>query len=202
MFSPIKKRTIDDSLILFFENLKIDDEIQVPYLSDGTFELLISQNNQVSCVPINSIFENLWNLLLSKPSVLSLMIQRCDDAGLSTEYLLKHKNKLVSASSLINLCRRSKEEVLMNNSLEDKDRVFDLNFHNDLKKFKTNMKLINKTKQGAVFQDLSYLDETQKQTLVDKSNCLLVTNNEKDLNMFKNFEQQPFKNYYLLWSKK
>ena len=202
MFSPIKKRTIDDSLILFFENLKIDDEIQVPYLSDGTFELLISQNNQVSCVPINSIFENLWNLLLSKPSVLSLMIQRCDDAGLSTEYLLKHKNKLVSASSLINLCRRSKEEVLMNNSLEDKDRIFDLNFHNDLKKFKTNMKLINKTKQGAVFQDLSYLDETQKQTLVDRSNCLLVTNNEKDLNMFKNFEQQPFKNYYLLWSKK
>ena len=202
MFSPIKKRTIEDSLILFFSNLKIDDEIQVPYLSDGTFELLISENNQVSCVPINSIFENLWNLLISKPSVLSLMIQRCDDAGLSTEHLLKHKNKLVSASSLLNLCRRSKEEVLMNNSLEDKDRVFDLNFHNDLKKFKTNIKLVNKTKQGAVFQDLSYLDETQKQTLIDKSNCLLVTNNEKDLNMFKNFEQQSFKNYYLLWSKK
>jgi hypothetical protein len=130
------------------------------------------------------------------------MIQRCDDTGLSTEHLLKHKNKLVSASSLLNLCRRSKEEVLMNNSLEDKDKVFDLNFHNDLKKFKTNIKLANKTKQGAVFQDLSYLDEAQKQTLINKSNCLLVTKNEKDLNMFKNFEQQPFKNYYLLWSKK
>jgi hypothetical protein len=90
----------------------------------------------------------------------------------------------------------------MNNSLEDKDKVFDLNFHNDLKKFKTNIKLANKTKQGAVFQDLSYLDEAQKQTLINKSNCLLVTKNEKDLNMFKNFEQQPFKNYYLLWSKK
>ena len=201
MFNPIKERVIDDNLISFFHNLDLDDRINVPYLSDGTFELIMAQKNSVFCVPINPLFNNLWNLLISKPSVVSLMIERCEDTSSSIESLLKHKNKLVSASNLINACRRSKEEVLMNNMLIDKDKVFSFNYHKNLKNFKTNIKLADKIAEGAVFQDLTYLNNQQKTTLLEKDNCLLVTNKEEDLKFFSNFEKEQFANYYLLWSK-
>ena len=45
MFNPVKEGSIDDSLILFFNNLDLNDRINVPYLSDGTFELIMAQKN-------------------------------------------------------------------------------------------------------------------------------------------------------------
>lgn len=202
MFLPVKNRLIHNQLKSFFINLQVEGNIHVPFLCDGSFEVMLAVNNSLDCYPINRIFNNLWEFLLQKPRTLSMMIQKCDNESSGSEALLNHKNKLVAASNLINLCRRSKDKVLFNSDLKPKNLAFNTNYYDNLNKFKTNIKLVKKRNDCLVFQDLSYLNDDQKKTLLPLNDCLLVSNNYEDVELFNNLNHEQFNNYYLLWSKK
>tara|TARA_Y100000004_G_C8801934_1_gene363815 strand:- start:65 stop:664 length:600 start_codon:yes stop_codon:yes gene_type:complete len=199
MFFPIKDRKINQHLELFVNNIQLDKHIYVPFLSDGCFELMLAKNNFITAKPINNIFNNLWENLLKNPKVISKMIEISSDDNFN---VLEGRNKIVNAYNLLNLTRRSNENVLFNNNLLRKDLIFNQTYLKSLNNFKTSIELGNFKKNMSTFQDLTYLNSEDKLDLLQYEDCLFITKSEKDCALFENFNIDKILDYYILWSKK
>jgi hypothetical protein len=199
MFFPVKTRSINSELESFFTKMKIKKQIYVPYLSDGCFEIMLTTNNEVVAKPINKVFDILWKCLLKQPAMISKMISICDSDPVSSMVL--NRNKIVTCYNLISLTKRSNESVLYNNRLTDKAKTFDEAYLNNLTNFKTTIRLDAYNREMVVFQDLTYLTLEDKQTMLQYSDCLLITKNQKDCLMFDNLNIDSLLDYYILWSK-
>ena len=116
--------------------------------------------------------------------------------------VLEGRNKIVNAYNLLNLTRRSNENVLFNNNLLRKDLIFNQTYLKSLNNFKTSIELGNFKKNMSTFQDLTYLNSEDKLDLLQYEDCLFITKSEKDCALFENFNIDKILDYYILWSKK
>ena len=199
MFFPIKTRTLNTQILSFIENIRLEKQIFVPFLSDGCFELILAKNNSVVAKPIDDVFANLWEQLLVNPSVVSKMIE-INDVDPSASLVL-NKNKIVTSYNLLSLTKRSEESVLFNNNLTSKSKVFNEAYLDSLRKFKTTIQIGSYNDKMSVFQDLTYLTDLDKRELLNYDDCLFITKNKQDSQIFNNLNVDNILDYYILWSK-
>jgi len=184
MFFPIKTRTLNTQILSFIENIRLEKQIFVPFLSDGCFELILAKNNSVVAKPIDDVFANLWEQLLVNPSVVSKMIE-INDVDPSASLVL-NKNKIVTSYNLLSLTKRSEESVLFNNNLTSKNKIFNEAYLDSLRKFKTTIQVGSYNDKMSVFQDLTYLTDLDKRELLNYDDCLFITKNKQDSQIFNN----------------
>ena len=199
MFFPIKTRTLNTQILSFIENIRLEKQIFVPFLSDGCFELILAKNNSVVAKPIDDVFANLWEQLLVNPSVVSKMIE-INDVDPSASLVL-NKNKIVTSYNLLSLTKRSEESVLFNNNLTSKNKIFNEAYLDSLRKFKTTIQVGSYNDKMSVFQDLTYLTDLDKRELLNYDDCLFITKNKQDSQIFNNLNVDNILDYYILWSK-
>jgi len=199
MFFPVKTRRLNTQLTSFIESIKLEKQIFVPFLSDGSFEIMLAKNNTVVAAPVDSIFAILWDHLLSNPSLIAKMIEISNTDPNASSVL--NKNKIVTSYNLLSLAKRSEESVLFNNALLSKNIIFNETYLNNLSNFKTSMCIGPYSNKMSVFQDLTYLIEDDKRELLNYDDCLLVTKSEQDCRIFNNLNVDNILDYYILWSK-
>ena len=199
MFFPVKTRRLNAQLISFIESIKLEKQIFVPFLSDGSFEIMLAKNNSVVAEPVDSVFAILWDHLLGNPSLIAKMIE-ISNTDPNTSSVL-NKNKIVTSYNLLSLTKRSGETVLFNNSLFNKNMIFNKTYLNNLNNFKTSIRIGSYSDKMSVFQDLTYLIEDDKRALLGYDDCLFVTKNKQDCRIFNNLNVDNILDYYILWSK-
>ena len=90
---------------------------------------------------------------------------------------------------------------MFNNNLFSKNKIFNETYLENLRKFKTTIQIGSHSNKMSVFQDLTYLTDLDKRELLNYDDCLFVTKERQDCQIFNNLNVDNILDYYILWSK-
>lgn len=200
----IKDRPTLGTVEKILKEFVVDKEIYVPFLYDGNFETVLSENNSLCCKPGDANFEVLWETLEDNPAALSTMIR---DTILPIEHeasfpqiLKMQKGGLPMCFTLMNMCKRSDDRNLLGGLSKNREDVFHPNFLMLLGKYEMPFRLTGSPKINKfIFQDLTYLSDDEIQTIKPKGKFVFVTDKSEHLYFFNGENCSALEEHFLIW---
>ena len=183
MYNILKKRTDTDTVVSFLKTFKTKENIFVPYGHDCHLDLILAERNNVKINFVSRSLFFLWYYILERQQLFYTYTMN-NMISEDIEFLkesVKHEHKpMICAASLFCLVARSKNEEWISGKLEDSTPSPPIGIY--LPKFKI---CYNEEMQGdVVFQDLTFLNQHEKDTLQSADKLLVVTKDEQDLHLF------------------
>jgi hypothetical protein len=168
----IKKRKISPTLIYFFEEYKIPDELYVPFLCDGFYETEVLKNKTFYCDFYSSSFRFMWNDLVYNKEVLIkfLQLNKPIDLDLMQQHFLSKSEDRFSTVCLLNFLSAGGRH-----SLIETPRVCHIEtILPELYKPINNLKPKEKTNL-TIFQDLTYLSDNQLENCYSHDSFVFIS---------------------------
>ncbi len=175
----IKNRKISPSLVCFFKEYKIPDDLYVPFLCDGFYETEVLKDKTFYCDFYSDKFSNLWDELVFNKNMLIkfFQINKPFETELMSNYFLSNNQTSFTSVCLLNhLFAGGRKYLLMTPKRCHSELILP-----ELYKPINNIKA-KEIKNLVAFQDLTYLSENQIKDCYKHESFIFICDCEEKIN--------------------